>query len=69
VIHAGLLALPLPIPFSNTFPAWAIFFHTLGQLEEDGALIIVSYIQTLLCFAYFGALALGLGFGLEILGF
>lgn len=59
VINAALLALPLPIPFSNIFPAWAIFLQAFAKLEEDGFLVMLSYIQTLICFGYFFILAKG----------
>lgn len=54
---AVLLALPLPIPFSNAIPAWLILFQTLGQLERDGFFILLSYLQAALCIAYFFAIA------------
>jgi len=59
IASAILLALPLPIPFSNAVPAWVILFQTLGHLEEDGLLIIISYVQTLVCLVFFGFLAFG----------
>jgi len=62
IVNAILLALPLPIPFSNAMPAWAVLFQALAHLEEDGALIILSYIQTLVCVIYFVALGLGANF-------
>jgi hypothetical protein len=49
--HAGLillaalvLLLPLPIPFTNTFPAWAIILVAAGLLERDGLFILGGYI-------------------------
>ena len=68
VLNAVLLALPLPIPFSNTMPAWMILFQTLAHLEEDGAFIVASYIQTLVSLVYFGFIVLGIGAGLSLLG-
>lgn len=66
VINALLLALPLPIPFSNTIPAWAIFFCALGGLEEDGLLIIMSYLMTLACWLYFFLIYWGIEKGIQI---
>lgn len=43
ILNSILLALPLPIPFSNALPAWMIFFQALGHLEEDGFFIVLSY--------------------------
>lgn len=38
-----LLALPLPIPFSNTVPAICLVIHALAQIRRDGFLVLVSY--------------------------
>ncbi len=59
VINAILLALPLPFPFSNAVPAWGIFFQALANIEDDGLLIIISYIQLVMCILFFGLLATG----------
>jgi hypothetical protein len=67
VLNAVLLALPLPIPFSNSLPAWMILFQTLAHLEEDGAFILASYVQTVLCLVYFGLILFGIGTGIEFL--
>lgn len=48
-----LLALPLPIPFSNLMAAWSIFFIAVGLLEEDGLFVIIGYVITLLTFIFF----------------
>lgn len=67
ILNAILLALPLPIPFSNAIPAWMILFQALGHLEEDGFFIVLSYIQTAICLIYFGLLAFGVSSGIEFL--
>ncbi len=41
-----VLALPLPVPFTNLTAAWAIFLISLGILEDDGALVIAGYFMT-----------------------
>jgi len=48
--HAGLmmisglaLLLPLPIPFTNTFPAWVILLMAAGLLERDGVFVSAAY--------------------------
>lgn len=69
ILNAILLALPLPIPFSNAIPGWMIFFQALAHLEEDGFLIVVSYVQAVLCFVYFVFIAKGIGTGIEAFGF
>jgi hypothetical protein len=62
VLCAALLLLPLPIPFSNTIPAWSILLMAGGLLERDGGFIIAAYITSLLAVAFFGAIAI---FGVE----
>lgn len=49
-IHAGLimisglaLLLPLPIPLSNSFPAWVILLMAGGLLERDGVFVSAAY--------------------------
>lgn len=59
ILNGMILALPLPIPFSNTFPAWAIGFVTIGILEKDGLFVLLSYVQALLCLGYFVMLGVG----------
>jgi len=48
LICAVILLLPLPIPFSNTFPAWAILLIAAGNLERDGLFILLGYVAFLL---------------------
>jgi len=43
LVCAIILLLPLPIPFSNTFPAWAILLIAAGNLERDGLFILLGY--------------------------
>lgn len=54
ILMAGLLSLPLPIPFSNFIPALAIFFLALSILEEDLVLAIcgqmISMVITVLIY-------------------
>jgi hypothetical protein len=44
LISALALLLPLPIPFSNTFPAWSILLMACGLLERDGVFVLASYV-------------------------
>ncbi len=64
-ILAVFLALPLPVPFSNTFPAVAIFINGVGQLEEDGVLVSISYMIFLVTLIFFSAIWLGASFGAD----
>lgn len=66
VLCALLLLLPLPIPFSNTLPAWAIMLTAAGLLERDGVFIFAGYGMTLLSGAFFGVIAI---FGVEAVEF
>lgn len=59
ILNALLLAIPLPIPFSNTVPALVIVLNNFGHLEEDGVLVAISYVMTILSLAFFTAIALG----------
>lgn len=54
ILIAGLiLLLPLPIPFTNTFPAWVIVFASCGLLARDGVMIVMAYLTSLLGLVYF----------------
>lgn len=55
-----LLALPLPIPFSNLAIAWPILILALGLLEDDGLIVVISYILTAGGLILFILLLLGL---------
>ena len=64
-LSAFLLALPLPIPFSNTVPTIAIVLNTIGQLEEDGVVIFLSFIAFVVSISFFAGLGAGVYFGVE----
>ena len=52
-----LLAIPLGgLPFNNLLPALVILFVSVGELEEDGAMVIVAFAFLFLTLAYFGFL-------------
>jgi hypothetical protein len=53
-IAAGglLLLLPLPIPFSNILPAWAVIFLAAGMMERDGLIVLLGHLLTLLSWAF-----------------
>ena len=40
---ALVLLLPLPVPFTNAFPAWLIVFIAGGLMERDGIAILGGY--------------------------
>ncbi len=51
-----LLMFPLPIPFSNTLPAYAVLFFAAGNLERDGFIMVAGYLMTLFSIIYFSLL-------------
>lgn len=59
VICGLLLLLPLPVPFSNAFPALTIILMAAAGLARDGAVFLVGCVQFLLCLGFFAALGLG----------
>ncbi len=56
LISALLLLLPLPIPFSNTLPAWTILLIAAGLLERDGLFILSGYLVFVCSLLFFGVL-------------
>jgi hypothetical protein len=67
VVNALLMSLPLPVPFSNSVPAWMIAINVLANLEEDGILVLISYLISLVSFTFFIGLYFGAEFGLHFL--
>ena len=59
VVAGSLLLLPLPIPFSNLFPAIAVVLLALGGLQRDGLCFAGGCLALLLSIAYLIALAFG----------
>jgi hypothetical protein len=50
---ALLMSLPLPIPFTNLFPAYTILFLAIGLLELDGLFILIGYGLTMATTIFF----------------
>jgi len=65
---AFILMLPLPIPFSNTLPAWSILLLALGMMEEDGAVIVLGYLMAGAAWTYLISLWMLGEAGIERLG-
>lgn len=59
ILSSFLLALPLPIPFSNTIPAIVILSIVFAQLEDDGFLILFSYMAACVMVFFFYSLGAG----------
>jgi hypothetical protein len=54
ILLAGLaLLLPLPIPFTNSFPAWVVLLMAAGLLERDGLFVAAAYVVFLAGILYF----------------
>jgi hypothetical protein len=47
-----LLTAPLPLPFSNTLPAYGVLLLAMGSLERDGYAVLVGYVMVLLTLVY-----------------
>ena len=58
-ISGLFLILPLPLPFSNSLPAWTVIFLTAGALGRDGLFFIAGCVSFAVSVAYFTALSLG----------
>lgn len=57
-IHGVLLALPLPIPFSNAVPAWLCLFASLAVLFASRRLVWISALMVLMNIGYWTALTM-----------
>lgn len=60
-----ILLLPLPIPFSNNLPAWAILLVAAGLLERDGWFICAGYAMLTLSILYLWLFGEAAAHGLE----
>ena len=40
----AVLSLPLPIPFSNAIPAFAIILAAAGLMERDAVFIVLAFV-------------------------
>ena len=62
VLATLLLMLPLGlVPFSNTLPAVALLFYSLGFMQRDGGAILLGHLAHVATIVYFTILALGGG--------
>jgi hypothetical protein len=66
-VHGLVLALPLPIPFSNFLPALVLFLIALGSLEEDLAVVALGYLAVIANAIFFTILVLIPYFSLRII--
>jgi hypothetical protein len=55
IVIASLgLMLPLPIPFSNSIPAWAIVLLAIGRMEQDGLLVLMGHLAVVAAWVWIG---------------
>jgi hypothetical protein len=63
IVIAGVgLMLPLPIPFSNSIPAWAVVLLAVGMMEKDGLCVLLGHLTAVGTWLFIGlttAFALG----------
>jgi hypothetical protein len=64
-----LLTVPLPLPLSNTLPAYGVLFLAMGSLERDGYAVLAGYVMVLLTVGYFGAVGVLGGVGATAIWF
>jgi hypothetical protein len=62
-----LLMSPLPLPLSNTLPAYGVLFLAAGTLERDGYAILAGYVMVFLTLMYIGAVVMLGGAGTRAL--
>jgi hypothetical protein len=55
IVIASLgLMLPLPIPFSNSIPAWAVVLLAIGMMEKDGLCVLLGHLTAIGSWAFIG---------------
>jgi len=60
ILGALLLMAPIIlVPFSNTLPALALLFLSIGMLQRDGLCVLFGHLSNLITIAYFIALGAG----------
>jgi hypothetical protein len=53
IVIAGLgLMLPLPIPFSNHLPAWAVVLLAIGMMEQDGLCVLLGHLTAIFAWLF-----------------
>jgi len=55
IVIASLgLMLPLPIPFSNSIPAWAVVLLAIGMMEKDGLCVLLGHLTAMGAWVFIG---------------
>jgi len=60
---------PLPLPLSDTLPAYGVLFLTLGSVERDGYVVLAGYLMVFLTVGYFSVVGVAGGMGASALWF
>lgn len=60
-----ILALPLPIPFSNLIAAWSIFLIAFGILEDDGVFVLIGYLLSVITMIFMIVIGMQIKRGFE----
>lgn len=63
LLAGGLLMaipFPIPLPLNNALPGLAIIFYCIGELEDDGLMVFVSFFLLIVTVIYFSAFFIAL---------
>jgi hypothetical protein len=62
MVSGALMAIPfvVPLPFNNMLPGFAILFFCIGELEDDGLMVFVSFGWLIVTVIYFTLFFFGL---------
>jgi hypothetical protein len=44
----------LPIPFTNSIPAWAVLLLAIGMMEKDGLFVLFGHLTALFTWVFIG---------------
>jgi hypothetical protein len=68
IVIASLgLMLPLPIPFSNSIPAWAVVLLAIGMLEKDGLCVLLGHLTVVATWVFIGLTSVSAARGFQTL--
>jgi hypothetical protein len=68
IVIASLgLMLPLPIPFSNSIPAWAVVLLAIGTMEKDGLCVLLGYLTVVATWVFIGLTSMFAVGGIQML--
>src|ERR1700739_3859434 len=55
IVIASLgFVLPLPIPFSNSIPAYAVVLLAIGMMENDGLCVLLGHLTAIATWVFIG---------------